>query len=317
MNEKEPCSISDIELSKVYAVIVTYNAKLWIKKCLESVINSTIEVGIIVADNASSDDTVDYIKKTFKNVKLIELGKNYGFGKANNIGISYALKEGADFIYLLNQDAWVKPDTIEILLKLQKNNPAFGVVSPIHVTASEDKLDYGFRDYCTPALCPSFSDDLFFNRRKPLYEIDFVNAAHWLISKECLMNVGGFSPSFYHYGEDNNFVHRVHYHGFKVCICPITLAIHDRECRKETETMKLYYDYYLKYVVIFSDINTKKNNDILLFIKLSFRVCFGVIKYKSLVPLFHFFKLIFLIPKIIYNNNASKKRFPTFLPPSF
>jgi GT2 family glycosyltransferase len=311
MDEKEPNSLINVALSKVYAVIVTYNAKPWIEKCLRSVINSTLEVKIIVIDNASSDDTVDYIKKNSQNVKLIELNKNYGFGKANNIGISYALKEGADFIYLLNQDAWVKSNTIEILLKLQKKNPDFGIVSPIHTTASEDNLDKKFRDYCGPNICQEFLDDLFFQKRKDLYEIKFVNAAHWLISRECLMNVGGFSPTFCHYGEDGNFIDRMYYHGFRVGICPLTIGIHDREFRIDTNLKKIY----LKYIYMIETFSKISERISLLkdMTKYILSVIYYIIKYKSLTPLFYFLKFIFMLPKIIKNKNITKKRSPNFL----
>jgi GT2 family glycosyltransferase len=306
MNEKKTNS-----LNKVYAIIATYNAKPWIKKCLESVINSTIEVGIIVVDNASSDDTVNYIKKFFQNVKLFELKKNYGFGKANNIGISYALKEGADFVYLLNQDAWIKPDAIEILLKIQKNNSDFGIVSPIHTTASEDNLDKKFRDYCGPNASQEFLDDLFFDRKKILYETKFVNAAHWLVSRECLMNVGGFSPTFYHYGEDDNFIDRVHYHGFKVGICPLATGVHDREFRVDTDLTKIYFKY-VSIIILFSSIY-EKTAVLKEMVKYALSVIYYIIKYKSSAPLFYFLRFIFMLPKIIKNKRISKKRFSNFL----
>jgi GT2 family glycosyltransferase len=306
MNAKESNSFG-----KVYVVIATYNAKPWIKKCLESVINSSLEASIIVVDNASSDGTVDYINRTFQNVKLIELSKNYGFGKANNIGISHALKEGADFIYLLNQDAWVKANTIEILLKTQKENPDFGVMSPIHTTVSEAQLDRNFRNYCGPDLCSELLDDLFFNRKKNLYETKFVNAAHWLVSRECLMNVGGFSPTFYHYGEDDNFIDRMRYHGFKVGICPFATGVHDREFRVDTDLTKIYFKY-VSIIILLSSIY-EKTAVLKEMVKYALSVIYYIIKYKSSAPLFYFLRFIFMLPKIINNKRISKKRFPNFL----
>ena len=55
-------------------------------------------------------------------------------------------------------------------------------------------------------------------------------AAHWLITRKCIDTVGGFSPSFYHYGEDNNYIHRTNYWKLKVGIVPSAKAVHDRSC---------------------------------------------------------------------------------------
>src|SRR5690606_11284840 len=64
-----------------------------------------------------------------------------------------------------------------------------------------------------------------------IFDIDFVNAACWLISKDCLKKVGGFNPYFFQYGEDRDYVNRVFYHKFKVGIVSSVFVHHDREQR--------------------------------------------------------------------------------------
>jgi GT2 family glycosyltransferase len=66
---------------------------------------------------------------------------------------------------------------------------------------------------------------------KGIYEIEFVNAAAWLISAECIRTVGFFEPLFFLYGEDNNYLQRVTYHGLKIGIAPQSRIYHDRETR--------------------------------------------------------------------------------------
>ena len=76
---------------KLYVIIVTYNAMKWIDRCLSSVITSTIKSKIVVIDNNSTDNSVEYIKENFNEVIILPNNKNLGFGKANNLGIKYAL----------------------------------------------------------------------------------------------------------------------------------------------------------------------------------------------------------------------------------
>ncbi len=76
---------------KIKAIIVTYNGLKWIDKCFSSLYKSETPLEIITIDNGSVDGSIDKIKKNFPQVEIIENGKNLGFGKANNIGLSMAL----------------------------------------------------------------------------------------------------------------------------------------------------------------------------------------------------------------------------------
>jgi len=107
-------------MNVIYVVIVTYNGMQWIDKCLDSLIHSSIPLNIIIIDNLSTDGTVDFIKHKYPTVELVETGKNLGFGKANNIGITHAVKQNADYVFLLNQDAWVGLNTIDELVKIHQ-----------------------------------------------------------------------------------------------------------------------------------------------------------------------------------------------------
>jgi len=83
---------------KIAVVIVTFNGEIWIKKNLNSLLNSNYPIEIIIVDNASTDKTINIIKE-FSSIELIQNKNNLGFGKANNIGIDFALKNGADAVF--------------------------------------------------------------------------------------------------------------------------------------------------------------------------------------------------------------------------
>ncbi len=215
------------EKSLVYVVIVTYNGMKWIERCLNSLLLSSITIHIIVIDNQSIDGTAEYIEQSFPDVDLIKSNKNLGFGKGNNVGMKMALEANADYTFLLNQDAWIKPDTIEKLIKVHYNNKDYGILSPIHLNGSEDGLETKFAEYAGPNNTPEFLSDLFMSKIKSVYTTKFINAAAWLISKECLHKTGGFNPLFPHYGEDEDYINRVHYWGFKTGIVPQAQITHD------------------------------------------------------------------------------------------
>jgi GT2 family glycosyltransferase len=246
---------------KVYVIIVSYNGMKWIDQCLSSLLKSNIDIQIIVVDNASTDRTPAFIKENYKTVVLLEQSKNIGFGKANNIGLKMALEGKCDFSFLLNQDAFVAPETIEILIKASEKNPEFGIISPIHLNGAGTYLDTSFLYYIKNGGNSDFLNDSILNKDKQdLYDYRMINAAAWLLPVGTLKTVGGFSPIFFLYGEDDNYCQRVYYHGLKIGISPSTMIRHDSENNIHAEIVKgskRYYDIFLNRIKIkYANVNT-------------------------------------------------------------
>ncbi|HOT65137.1 MAG TPA: glycosyltransferase, partial [Dysgonamonadaceae bacterium] len=105
-------SSNSVEQS-ICVIIVSYNFETWIDRCIPSIQASTLPATILVVDNASQDRTYEIIRNRYPEVVLIENKENLGFGKANNIGMRYALEKGFDYVFLLNQDAWLEPNALE------------------------------------------------------------------------------------------------------------------------------------------------------------------------------------------------------------
>lgn len=227
--------------NKVNIVIVTYNGMKWLPKCLES----TKQYSVIIVDNNSNDGTIEFIESFHPGIVLLKQNKNLGFGQANNIGISYSLNEGAEHVFLLNQDAYLEERSLEKLIEVSKKNSQFGILSPIHLNGKADKLDEKFSNYLNFRANPDFYSD--FILKKPLldiYDVPFVNAAGWLISRECLETVGGFDPIFFHYGEDDNYCQRLNYHGFNIGVVPVAILLHDREDRPAPKVINDDRNYF-------------------------------------------------------------------------
>jgi GT2 family glycosyltransferase len=240
---------------KIHIVIVTYNAMPWIQKCLES----TLPYPVIVVDNSSVDDTVVFIRNNFPSVTLLPQKNNLGFGKANNIGIAKALELKAKAVFLLNQDAYLIDNCLDKLWTIQQAAPNYGILSPIHINGKQTKLDSGFSKYVKNTQNSDFFSDFVLKNIQTVYDVPFVNAAGWLLSEKCITTVGGFDPLFFHYAEDDNYCHRVLYHGLKVGVVSEAFLIHDREDRKTPKIApfsKQYFDLAeRKYKLRLSNIN--------------------------------------------------------------
>lgn len=299
--------------TKVLVIIVTYNGMRWIKRCLESLMSSTLIRGVYVIDNGSTDGTQDYIKENYSWVKFKQNKKNEGFGRANNIGLEYALENQYDYVYLLNQDAWMLPDNMEQLVEVQKQNPCYGILSPFQLQANMQKLDHNFGvGVCSMTSNNHLFEDFFFNRIKAVYEVPYVMAAHWLISRECLEKVGGFSPTFPHYGEDNNYAERVVYHGLKIGIVPKAVAVHDRAERKNSLGKDMYIGCLIDMLRALSN-PFGKTLSLKTVLMWAYYNTYYTFSYARTEPLRYTWKLVCSLPKVIRNLKISKNRDCAFL----
>ena len=224
--------------AKVVVVIVTFNGAKWVDRCFSSLRLSTIPLETIVIDNGSTDDTLSRIETGYPETRIVRTGLNLGFGKANNLGMEMGYQEGAEYFFLLNQDAWIKPDALEKLVEGHQKYPAYGVLSPIHLNGAGDELEYGFSNFVAPNKCLGLYSDIYFRKVKDVYDAPFVNAAAWMVTRACLEKVGGFSPSFFHYGEDDNYTDRLQYHGVKLGVLPAASICHDRERARSPKFFK-------------------------------------------------------------------------------
>ena len=221
---------------KVLVIIVSYNFEPWLERCLGSLRHSFYPVDTVVIDNGSTDQTIQRIRKDYPEIRLLPQNKNLGFGRANNIGMQIALTKGYDFVFLLNQDAWIDSNTIGELVELSQSYPQYGILSPVHLTGKGDKPDPGFGYYAQIQQLDQLSD-------KNILPIPFANAALWMIPVSVLKKVGGFCPLFYHYGEDKDFVNRLTYHDYQVGYSPRVFGNHDREYRPLTPQVFLRTEY--------------------------------------------------------------------------
>ena len=107
---------------KLLVIVVVYNGMPWLERCLGSVSGTRSEllsaVDLFVVDNGSTDGSADFVAARFPEAMLVRSGQNLGFGRANNLGLQHAIENGYDAVYLLNQDAWVLPGTLEEMARL-------------------------------------------------------------------------------------------------------------------------------------------------------------------------------------------------------
>ena len=240
-------------MKKIFVIVVTYKGRRWYDKCFGSLRESTFPLQVVAVDNTPGEEDAEYVKSHFPEVHIIKTNENLGFGRANNLGMRYALDNGGDYVFLLNQDAWVDKGTLGKLVEIAEHHPEYGILSPIHLNAERTSINMQIglgAHYRNERLL----SDLYIGRVGDIYETNYVNAAAWLLSRKTLEIIGGFDPIFKHYEEDDNYLNRVIYHGLKIGVCPAVRIIHDhKDSELSDERLRIRQQQFL--LVEWTDIN--------------------------------------------------------------
>ncbi len=253
-------------------IILNYNTSDWLENVLNSIdtfASSSIKKEVIVVDNASSDDSVEMVRKKFRWVDLIVSKENGGFAKGNNLGIKIA--QGR-YVMLLNSDAEFtgKTDLKSIIEYLDENN-AVGMLTP-RLELPDGSLDLAsHRGEPTPWAAITyfgkaeqfFPDSKMFGKYHQTWknfdethEIDACSGAAMIVRASVIQQVGGLDEQFFMYAEDLDWCRRVREAGFKIVYFPQATVLHHKyksglkNTSKKTsstanhhffETMKQYY----------------------------------------------------------------------------
>lgn len=226
----------------ISTVIVSYNTKELLKKCLQSLKRSIYnnKTEVFVVDNNSHDRTVAMVKKKFPWVNLIANRQNLGFSKANNIALK---KAKGKYFLILNPDTEVEKDTLGKMYEYMEKNPEVGI-STCRVELSSGKIDSDCRRHF-PSPWRSFThffglskifegskvfDQYYFGyiAEGKEHEIDSCVGAFMFVRADAVKKVGLFDEDFFFYGEDLDWCWRFKEHGFKIIYTPITKILHHK-----------------------------------------------------------------------------------------
>ena len=217
--------------STLSIIIVNYNVKALLLKCIESIyatLPASLNTEIIVIDNASSDGSTEALKTNYKNVILIENKNNAGFAGANNQGLEIA---NGDFIFLLNPDTEVYPNAIEHLINFLKSNVDCAIVAPQLILASGKVQLSAWKNHSfTDMVIETFFGSLFERLNYPIenysqqFDAKTLSGAALVFRKELLSKIGNLDTRFF-WMEDIDFCFRAQQQG-RVVYLPLAKITH-------------------------------------------------------------------------------------------
>ena len=216
---------TSITLPKTLIILVTYNGAKWLPEVLDA-LGVSDAYDVWARDNGSQDDTLDILQK-HPAASVVSAGDNVGFGVANNEGMQYALDQGYDSVFLLNQDCRIDA---QAMLELRKKGLRHqGHVScPVQMNWDREGANLGFDTRYAPG----------WQTASEPFNVNFVNAAAWFIPIDVVRVVGGFNPAFFMYGEDRDWARRLLKTGGSFAVLPSIRCFHQSSAQGQHLTMR-------------------------------------------------------------------------------
>lgn len=214
----------------VGVVVVNRNSKKQLFLCVKSLMEANYwkECLLVVIDNNSTDTSLLLVKESFPDVTIIEMKENAGYAKANNMGISYLLRKGVQYVFILNPDTRVEKNAIKTMIDLIRKNKKVGIVGP-KIYSQERKIwsAGGVIDvirYSGGLVGLGESDHGQFNHVK---EVDFISGTAMFVRKEVFNKIGLLPEDYFIYYEDVDFCMQARKEGFRLLFMPKAVIYHE------------------------------------------------------------------------------------------
>ena len=221
-------------MKRVAIVILNYNGKKFLEEFLPNVIANTDAdlAEIVVADNASTDDSKEFMRERFPEIRLIDNGSNGGFATGYNIALRQI---EAEYYVLLNSDIEVTPHWVEPVIELMDANPNIAACQPKILSYFEkEKFEYagasgGFIDrygypFCRGRVFQHLEED--HGQYDNACEVFWATGACMFVRADLYHRYGGLDDSFFAHMEEIDFCWRMKNLGYQIYCCPQSKVYH-------------------------------------------------------------------------------------------
>ena len=208
---------------KTAIVILNWNGRPMLERFLPSVVaNSSTDAEIIVADNGSTDDSIDFLKTNYPSLRLIQMDKNYGFAEGYNRALAQV---DAEYYVLLNDDVEVTPDWDRKVVALMDADPQIAAAQPmLKMFDNREYFEYaggagGFIDklgypFCRGRIFSTIERDT--GQYKDTREVFWATGAALFVRAAVWKELGGLDGDFFAHMEEIDFCWRAKNHGYKI-----------------------------------------------------------------------------------------------------
>ena len=301
---------------KVAIIILNWNGRKWLEKFLPNIITHSNQYKIFIADNNSTDDSVQYLKEKHPDLTIIQNTENYGYAKGYNESLR---KINAEYFVLLNSDIEVSKDWISPIISLMDSNDMIAACQPKILDFNQrDKFEYaggsgGFIDtygypFCRGRIFNNIEKDK--NQYNDVVEIFWATGACFFVRSSSFFEVGGFDDDFFAHQEEIDLCWRLKNKGYKIMVHPKSIVYHVGGATLDVGSpLKTYLNFRNNLYMLFKNLPLSS-----LFLVIPFRLILDAIAAITFLNkskgFMHFFSIIkahfsfyFSIPRLIIKRN--------------
>ncbi len=239
----------------VYIIVLNWNGWQDTSECIESCLKLAYpRYRILVVDNGSTDASILKLHERFPALDILQAGKNLGFAGGNNVGIRHALEQGADYVWLLNNDTIVDSSALVELVNIANASDAIGIVgSKIFFFSKPDVLWFAgglIQHYRGTSIHRGLleKDE---GQYDEITEVDYITGCSLLIKREVVEKVGLMDERFFLLFEEADWNQRVKEQGYKILYIPFSKVWHKVSSAIGADSPSYYY-YLIRNSLLFT-----------------------------------------------------------------
>ena len=217
---------------KIAVVVLNWNGKIWLEKFLPNLVKHSLEATVFMADNASTDDSVDFVKNNFPNVKIIINMTNGGYAKGYNDALK---KIDAEYFILLNSDIQVTDSWISPIIDLMDSDKKIAACQPKlldykkrnifeYAGASGGFIDILGYPFCRGRIFDHLEKDK--GQYDDAIEVFWASGACLFVRASHFYEIGGLDEDFFAHQEEIDLCWRLKNSGYKIMVQPKSLVFH-------------------------------------------------------------------------------------------
>ena len=228
----------------VISVILNTNRREDTLACLKSLKAQTYENRrVIILDNHSTDGSVEAIQTKFPGTEIIAIQENLGYAGNNNVGIEAALKQGADWVFVLNEDTVMAADCLTHLIQAGESEPSIGILGPMVYHHDEPGIIQSAGGIITKNWDGNHlgKDEPDTGQFQTAHAVDWISGCGILVRRAVIEQVGMLDARFFYYWEETEWCVRAGKAGWKLMHVPQAKLWHKGVQRNYQPRPSLYY----------------------------------------------------------------------------
>lgn len=290
-----PMALQRPEGAGIAVVILNWNGRRLLEEFLPSVVAaSSPRACVAVADNGSTDDSVEWLRSSYPQVPLLLFPENYGFAEGYNRVVALASAAGFPYVLLLNSDVAVTPGWTDRLYDFMQTHPEVGACQP-KILSYKDKTRFeyagasgGFIDrngypYCRGRIFDTCETDR--GQYDEPVSVDWASGAALLVRTELYLKAGGLDSSFFAHMEEIDLCCRIHNAGLRVCALSDSVVYHvGGASLNKDNPRKTYLNFRNNLLLLHKNLPRRRGKRVLFMRRLADTLAFGMYLLKGDFP---------------------------------